>query len=216
MLPDLSRERVIPPFDPHGDWDVLAAAHAAGKGVIVVTGHIGNWELAGSYIAARGIPIEGVTRRMTNPMFDRYLTATREKAGLAVIADGRRAPHSPGPRAAMSWRWWPTRARKGWHRHLYRFSALAKTPRGPGVFALRSGVPVVAGTAVRLPNGKYRALVEAVDVVTTGDRERDVDAVVARYTAVLERWVRAYPEQYLWHHRRWRRSPPARDNGEAV
>jgi KDO2-lipid IV(A) lauroyltransferase len=68
---------------------------------------------------------------------------------------------------------------------------------------------VLAGTAVRLPGGTYRALVEPVEVVATGDRERDVDAVVARYTAVLERWVRAYPEQYLWHHRRWRRSPPA-------
>ncbi len=218
LLPGLSRERVIALFDPRGDWDVLAAAHAAGKGVIVVTGHIGNWELAGSYIAARGIPIEGVTRRMTNAMFDRYLTATREKAGLAVIADSdavRRIPRAlrAGHVVAMV----ADQGTKGMASTFVPFfGRLAKTPRGPGVFALRSGVPVVVGTAVRLPNGKYRALVEPVDVVTTGDRERDVDAVVARYTDVLERWVRAYPEQYLWHHRRWRRSPPAGDNGEAV
>ena len=218
LLPGLSRERVIALFDPQGDWDVLAAAHAAGRGVIVVTGHIGNWELAGSYIAARGIPIEGVTRRMTNSMFDRYLTATREKAGLAVIADSdavRRIPRAlrAGHVVAMV----ADQGTKGMASTFVPFfGRLAKTPRGPGVFALRSGVPVVAGTAVRLPNGKYRALVEAVDVVTTGDRERDVDAVVARYTEVLERWVRAYPEQYLWHHRRWRRSPPVGDNGDAV
>jgi Kdo2-lipid IVA lauroyltransferase/acyltransferase len=218
LLPGLSRERVISLFDPQGDWDVLAAAHAAGKGVIVVTGHIGNWELAGSYIAARGIPIEGVTRRMTNSMFDRYLTATREKAGLAVIADSdavRRIPRAlrAGHVVAMV----ADQGTKGMASTFVPFfGRLAKTPRGPGVFALRSGVPVVAGTAVRLPNGKYRAVVEPVDVVTTGDRERDVDAVVARYTEVLERWVRAYPEQYLWHHRRWRRSPPVGDNGEAV
>jgi Kdo2-lipid IVA lauroyltransferase/acyltransferase len=218
LLPGLSRERVIALFDPQGDWDVLAAAHAAGKGVIVVTGHIGNWELAGSYIAARGIPIEGVTRRMTNSMFDRYLTATREKAGLAVIADSdavRRIPRAlrAGHVVAMV----ADQGTKGMASTFVPFfGRLAKTPRGPGVFALRSGVPVVAGTAVRLPNGKYRAVVEPVDVVTTGDRERDVDAVVARYTEVLERWVRAYPEQYLWHHRRWRRSPPIGDNSEAV
>jgi KDO2-lipid IV(A) lauroyltransferase len=218
LLPGLSRERVIALFDPQGDWDVLAAAHAAGKGVIVVTGHIGNWELAGSYIAARGIPIEGVTRRMTNSMFDRYLTATREKAGLGVIADSdavRRIPRAlrAGHVVAMV----ADQGTKGMASTFVPFfGRLAKTPRGPGVFALRSGVPVVAGTAVRLPNGKYRAVVEPVDVVTTGDRERDVDAVVARYTEVLERWVRAYPEQYLWHHRRWRRSPPVGDSSEAV
>ena len=87
------------------------------------------------------------------------------------------------------------------------FGRLAKTPRGPGVFALRLGVPLMVGTAVRMPSGKYRALVEPVEVVETGDRERDVDAVVAQYTAVLEQWVRQYPEQYFWHHRRWRRRP---------
>jgi KDO2-lipid IV(A) lauroyltransferase len=211
LLPTLTPERVISMFDGQGDWDVLARAHAAGKGVIVVTGHIGNWELAGSYIAARGIPIEGVTRRMTNPIFDRYLTSTREKAGLAVIADSdavRRIPRAlrAGHVVAMV----ADQGTKGMASTFVPFfGRLAKTPRGPGVFALRAGVPVLAGTAVRLPGGTYRALVEPVEVVATGDRERDVDAVVARYTAVLERWVRAYPEQYLWHHRRWRRSPPA-------
>ena len=218
LLPGLSRERVIALFDPQGDWDVLAAAHAAGRGVIVVTGHIGNWELAGSYIAARGIPIEGVTRRMTNSMFDRYLTATREKAGLAVIADSdavRRIPRAL--RAAMSWRWSPTRAPKGWHRHSSRSSAGSPRPRaGPACSPCGLVFPSSREPRCDCPTENIARLVEPVDVVTTGDRERDVDAVVARYTEVLERWVRAYPEQYLWHHRRWRRSPPAGDNGEAV
>jgi Kdo2-lipid IVA lauroyltransferase/acyltransferase len=45
-------------------------------------------------------------------------------------------------------------------------------------------------------------------VQDTGDRDRDVDAIVAAYTKTLERWVRRAPEQYFWHHRRWRRQPP--------
>ena len=49
---------------------------------------------------------------------------------------------------------------------------------------------------------------EPVTVQDTGDRERDVDAIVAAYTKTLERWVRRAPEQYFWHHRRWRRQPP--------
>jgi KDO2-lipid IV(A) lauroyltransferase len=49
---------------------------------------------------------------------------------------------------------------------------------------------------------------ETVPVQDTGNREADVDAIVAEYTKTLERWVRRAPEQYFWHHRRWRRQPP--------
>jgi KDO2-lipid IV(A) lauroyltransferase len=60
---------------------------------------------------------------------------------------------------------------------------------------------------VRLPNGKFRAVFEPIEIDRTGDRERDIDAMVARYSQVLEKWVRQYPEQYFWQHRRWRRQP---------
>jgi Kdo2-lipid IVA lauroyltransferase/acyltransferase len=209
LLPTLPRERLLSLFDGEGDWQVMARAHAEGHGVIVVTGHIGNWELAGAYIAARGVPIEGVARRMANPLFNRYLTTTRERTGLGVVADSdavRRIPRAlrAGHVVALV----ADQGLKGMASTFVPFfGRLAKTPRGPGVFALRLGVPLVVGTAVRLPSGKYRALVEPIAVTETGDRERDVDAVVARYTAVLEQWVRQYPDQYLWHHRRWRRRP---------
>jgi KDO2-lipid IV(A) lauroyltransferase len=186
----------------------VARAHAGGRGVIVVTGHIGNWELAGAYIAARGVPIVGVVRRMTNPLVDRYLNATRERAGLGVIADD---PVRRVPRALRSGQVVALVADQGVKgmasTYVPFFGRLAKTPRGPGVFALRLGVPLVVGTAIRMPSGKYRAVVEPVEVVDTGHREHDIDVVVAQYTAVLERWVREYPEQYLWQHRRWKRRP---------
>jgi KDO2-lipid IV(A) lauroyltransferase len=208
LLPTLSHEQVRSLFDGEGDWPVMARAHARGLGVIVVTGHIGNWELAGAYIAARGVPIAGVVRRMTNPLFDRYLTTTRERAGLSVIADD---PARRVPRALRNGQVVALVADQGVKgmasTYVPFFGRLAKTPRGPGVFALRLGVPLVVGTAIRLPSGKYRAVVEPVEVLDTGDRERDIDTVVAQYTAVLERWVRQYPEQYLWQHRRWKRRP---------
>ena len=73
--------------------------------------------------------------------------------------------------------------------------------------ALRLGAPVVFAAAIRQPSGLYRMRVEPVPVEETGDRDRDVDAVVAAYTRILERFVRRDPEQYFWHHRRWRRQP---------
>jgi len=75
------------------------------------------------------------------------------------------------------------------------------------VFALRFDAPLVFGTALRQPNGRYHLLVEDVPVTNTGNLERDVDAVVAAYTAILERHIRLAPEQYFWHHRRWKQQP---------
>jgi Kdo2-lipid IVA lauroyltransferase/acyltransferase len=87
------------------------------------------------------------------------------------------------------------------------FSRLAKTPRGPAVFALRMKVPVIFVVAVREPTGRYRLIVESVPLAFTGDREADTVALVSDYTARLERWVRAYPGQYFWQHRRWKYQP---------
>ena len=84
----------------------------------------------------------------------------------------------------------------------------AKTPRGPAVFALRFKAPVLFVDGLRQPNGKFHVIVEPVEVEQTGDRETDVDAIVARFTQILEKWVRRVPEQYFWQHRRWRRQPP--------
>ena len=69
-------------------------------------------------------------------------------------------------------------------------------------------MPTFFVAAVREANGRYRCVVTPVDTTDTGDREADVDSVVARYTAILESWVRQYPGQYFWHHRRWKRQPP--------
>jgi KDO2-lipid IV(A) lauroyltransferase len=211
LLPSLGPDRVRALFEDESQWGALARAHAAGRGVILVTGHFGNWELGAAYIAARGVPVDAIARRMANPLFDRYLTASRRRAGVTVLADHeavRRVPRSLRDGHVVAFV--ADQGLKGMASTFVPFFGRpAKTPRGPAVFALRLGIPVIFGTAVRLPSGRYRAIVEPIEVVGTGDRERDVDTMVARYTAVLERWVRKYPEQYFWHHRRWRRQPPA-------
>jgi len=210
MLARLGRDAVLDLFDGADGWDVVEQALAKRKGLIFVTGHLGNWELAGAYVAARGIPLDVIARRMSNPLFDRYLTETRSRIGMVVVHDAeavRRTPRSLRDNRAVAFL-----ADQGVlglaSTFVPFFGRPAKTPRGPAVFALRLQVPVVFGVAVRQPSGSYRLVFEPVLVEDTGDRDRDVDAIVARYTATLERWVRRYPEQYFWHHRRWRRQPP--------
>ncbi len=210
LLPTIGRDGVLALFDGVDNWPAVEKAISAGKGLIFVTGHLGNWELAGAYVAARGVALDVVARHMENPLFDRYLTSTREKLGMAVVHDSdavRRTPRSI--RAGRAVAFLSDQGVLGLASTFVSFFGMpAKTPRGPAVFALRLGVPVVFGCALRQPNGRYRMSFEAITVQDTGDRERDVDAIVAAYTRTLERWVRRAPEQYFWHHRRWRRQPP--------
>ena len=210
LLPSIGQEGVLALFDGVDNWGAVEKALSAGKGLIFVTGHIGNWELAGAYVASRGVPLDVVARHMENPLFDRYLTSTRERIGMQVVHDSdavRRTPRAlRGGRAVA---FLSDQGVLGLASTFVPFFGMpAKTPRGPAVFALRFGVPVVFGCALRQPNGRYRMTFETVTVQDTGDRERDVDAIVAAYTKTLERWVRRAPEQYFWHHRRWRRQPP--------
>lgn len=210
VLPSLGLASVLELFEEPEGWEHVASAMAAGRGLIVVTGHIGNWELGGSYFAARGIPIDAIVRRMGNPLFDRYITETRSRLGMTVVPDSVAARRTP--RALREGRAVAFLADQGVlglaSTFVPFFGRPAKTPRGPAVFALRLGVPVVFAAPLRQPNGKYRFIIEPVPVESTGDRERDIDTIVASYTATLERLVRRFPEQYFWHHRRWRRQPP--------
>lgn len=210
ILPSLGKDAVLDLFEGADHYDVVEAAMRRGRGLIFVTGHLGNWELAGAYVAARGVPLDAIARRMKNPLFDRYLTETRSRIGMHVVHDAEAVRRTP--RALREGRAVAFLADQGVlglaSTFVPFFGRPAKTPRGPAVFALRLDVPVVFGVAVRQPSGKYRLVFEPVAVEDTGDRDRDVDATVARYTATLERWVRRYPDQYFWHHRRWRRQPP--------
>jgi KDO2-lipid IV(A) lauroyltransferase len=192
----------------HG-FEHLEAARARGRGAILVAGHLGNWELAGAFFAARGVPTAAIARRMANPLFDRYLQDTRRSLGMEIIHDDEAVHRTPrllrqnhvvgflcdqdGLGLAST--------------YVSFFGRPARTPRGPAVFALRLGVPVLFIAPIRQPDGRYAMHIEPVPVTSSGDREADVDAIVQQYTAQLEAWVRRYPEQYFWHHRRWKRQP---------
>jgi Kdo2-lipid IVA lauroyltransferase/acyltransferase len=210
VLPSYSRAAILELFEAVPGWNFVEEGLARGKGLIMVSGHLGNWELGGAYLAARGLPIDVVARHMNNPLFDGYLTTTRQRIGMTVVHDDeavRRIPRSlrAGRAVAFLIDQGAAGLASAW---VPFFGRLAKTPRGPAVFALRLGCPVVFGVALRQPSGRYQLSFEPIKVVDTGDREADVDRIVVEYTNKLEHWVRRAPEQYLWHHRRWKHQRP--------
>ena len=210
LLPTYSREQVLELVERAEGWEIVDRAFAHGRGVMFVSGHLGNWELGGSYVAARGVPLEAVARRMENPLFDTYLNETRHRIGMTVIHDAdavRRVPRAMREQHGVAFlvdqgavglasTWVPF------------FGRYAKTPRGPAVFALRLKTPLIFACALRQPNGRFVMHFEEVPVEPTGTLDADVDRIVATYTSTLERWVRRAPEQYFWHHRRWKHQRP--------
>jgi KDO2-lipid IV(A) lauroyltransferase len=210
LLPYRGKKGVLELVESVSGWEHMEAGLAAGKGVVLAAGHFGNWELLGSYIAARGVPVDAIVRAMANPDFDRYLNATRAEIGMNVVYD--RDAVKKTPRSLRDGRVVAFVADQGVlglaSTFVPFFGRPAKTPRGAAVFALRFNAPVVFAVAVRQPNGLYHVSVEPVEIESSGDRDTDVDRIVRAYTGILESWVRKYPEQYFWHHRRWRRQPP--------
>jgi Kdo2-lipid IVA lauroyltransferase/acyltransferase len=210
LLPMYDRERIIDMFDEVEGWSIVEERLARGKGLILLSGHLGNWELGGAYLAARGLPMQAVVRYMENPLFDRYLTRTRERVGMTIVHDDeavRRVPRAlrTGHAVAFLIDQGAVGLASTWVPFFGRF---AKTPRGPAVFALRLGAPMVFGVALRQPSGRFRLTFEPIDSTPTGNLEADVERIVTNYTAALERWVRRAPEQYFWHHRRWKHQRP--------
>jgi KDO2-lipid IV(A) lauroyltransferase len=200
---------VLDLFGPSPTWRIAQEAHARGHGLIVMAGHLGNWELSGAYIAARGIPLHAIARGMANPLSDAYFRRTRERLGMYIVHDRdavRRVPRvlRDGEAAGFI----SDQATVGLASTFVPFFGRpAKTPRGAAVFALRAEHPVVMAHAVRQPGDRYELVVEEIPVVRTGDHERDGQDVMLRFSEALERMVRRYPGQYFWQHRRWKHQP---------
>jgi KDO2-lipid IV(A) lauroyltransferase len=210
LFDTIGKQGVLDLVDEVRGWEHIDKEVAAGRGIVFVTGHHGNWELAGAYVAARGIAVEAIARAMANPLTDDYVTRVREATGMVIVHDAdavRRAPRSL--RAGRSVAFIADQGVLGLASTFVPFFGRpAKTPRGAAVFALRFEVPVIFMVALRKPTGKFRVIVERIEPRRTGDMDRDVDNIVAEFTARLEHWVREEPAQYFWQHRRWRRQPP--------
>lgn len=197
-------------------FDAFRSALAEGKGVILLTGHLGNWEVGGAAFSARGLPVDAVAKGMANPRFEAVLSALRSRVGVRLIdlADATheglrslREGHVLGLIADQNAR----------DQGIFVpfFGTEAATFRGPALLALRSGAPIFLGVSLREPGlpARYRVTIRRIVFAPSGDLETDVRALTATHTAALERAIRAAPEQYLWQHRRWKTRPPGEGDG---
>lgn len=178
-----------------------------GKGVILVTGHYGSFELLGHLLACLGFKTTAVMRPLDNRYLNRFIVDSRRTHGLTlldkkgatqdaetILRDGKLLGFIGDQDAG----------RKGVFVEF--FGQPASTYKSIGLLALTTGCPIVVGYARRLGHrARYEIGVERI--IHSQEWESQADPltwITQTYTSAIEAFVRAAPEQYLWIHQRWK------------
>jgi len=194
---------------------------AQGRGVLFLTAHLGNWELMAVVCNLLGYRLFPVARPLDNPWLNRLVDRIRKRHGSMVISKkGESAPRDliqalrDGSCVGIL-----LDQNMATYNGVFVnfFGRPACTAKGLVLIARRTGTPVVPAFIARETDGRHRIMILPPVVLS---HERDVKADVitntARCTAVIERMVRRYPDQWLWMHRRWKTRPPAESSASGA
>jgi KDO2-lipid IV(A) lauroyltransferase len=204
-LSEVSPEELLGRYRIDG-LEHVEAARSQRRGVLFLTAHLGNWELASTVMAARGYPLSAVARRLKNPWVDRRVRGLRERFGTDLIS------HRNAVRPVLR-----TLRRGGMVALLMDQKPLAKeavlshffgqtvaTNQGLALLALKSEAPVIPGFDERVGDAHVLHLEAPLEPPGEGPREERVRRFTEQFDAKIEQAVRRRPEQWFWVHRRWR------------
>jgi KDO2-lipid IV(A) lauroyltransferase len=187
--------------------ELLMARH---RGLIMITGHYGNWEILGYVLGTLGFPTVSVARPLDNPYVNEWLLGVRERKGQRIVdkkgatsditatldAHGTvafTADQNAGPKGLF----------------VDFFGRKASTYKSIGLLAMQYQIPVVIGYARRI-GPTFHFEVGTQDIIYPQDWEKEDQPllyITQRYTRAIEDFVSAEPGQYLWVHRRWKSRP---------
>jgi Kdo2-lipid IVA lauroyltransferase/acyltransferase len=197
---------ILPHMEVQG-WENVEAARAAGRPILILTGHCGNWELMPVPMSARGMPPAGIARPLDDPRLQEMLVSIRSHMGAATIARGTRGAarqilgvlRSGGAIVMLIDQ--DTKVDGVW---VPFFGRPAFTPVGAAELALKQDMRVVPTFMERLPDGGH--ILRFLPILELPDDPREATAIM---TAAIEAQIRRRPEQWVWWHKRWRRQPSA-------
>jgi len=189
----------------------LFAALEAGRGAVLITGHVGNWELLNARLGTAGIPMTIAVRDVYDARLDRLATTLRSRFGSEVVHRGKRAGSSlfaalrnnrvNGLLIDQDIRDIPGI-------HVPFFGRPALTPVGAAQLALKAGCPVVPAFSHRRADGTHLAeIFPPLPPPRSVETREQIREITAMATAAIEAQIRRYPAQWVWMHRRWRTPP---------
>ncbi len=194
--------------------EVLQAALAKGRGIVFVTGHVGNWELMARLVARVGAPVSAIAKRSGDARAmaliegwraDGAVTtlwredASTARALLRVFKENKVLGILVDQDTNVQGVWVPFFGRPAW------------SPRGPADLALRSGAPILVGTSHRKGerpgDGFLFEIIEIPYDPKPADKEAEVLRITAACQAALEAAIRRHPADWVWMHERWKTQP---------
>jgi len=208
-MADRDRDRILRLVDVTGAEHV-EAARVRGRGALLVTAHVGNWELHG---VAHGFlfgPIGVVARPLDNPALDARLCEFRRRPGNTVIYKQRALPQVlrllRDNRAVAILI--DQNVQQGDGVFVDFFGRRAATTTVAAALALKTGCALIPTHTELRDDGRYALVYDPpVALPAAGDRAGDLQQVTQRLTGEIEGWVRRRPDQWLWLHRRWKTQP---------
>ena len=188
---------------------ILDEALTENKGVLLVSGHFGNWEMIPSSLAELGYPVSMYVGRQTNPLTNELQNTARANFGVQTIDKGKRATLQMAKALAANKIIAMLIDQNDNKSDLFVnfFAKLASSSKGTAAFHLLRKSPVVLVTCPYVGD-KFEITFQRISFELSGEHEQDSLEISQKITAELENVIRQYPEQYFWMHRRWRARPP--------
>lgn len=187
------------------------SARKAGYGVLILTGHLGAWELSSFYHSLMGYPMSIVIRRLDNELVDGLVNGIRCQHGNKVVhkddfARGLISAMKQGETVGILM---DTNMTPPQGLFVDFFGTAACTASGMARVALKTGAAVLPGFLLWKESSQRYVLHfgERLELIRSGHNEADVAANTALFTKVIEDYIRRYPGQWLWLHRRWKTRP---------
>jgi len=198
-------------FDIQGR-EKVQQAQEKGRGVLLLTGHVGNWELMAPLVLAMGTPVTVPYRPIAFAPADTFFAQMRSRFGVRMVPKKKamRKILRPLQNGEFVCVLFDQTARVSMGVHADFFGQKAWTNKGLALIALKTGAPVLSVFILR-DGGRFRVEIgDEIPLISSGDRKRDVLANTVQYNRALENVIRRYPDQWFWVHDRWKERHPAK------
>jgi len=198
-----------------GDISSLENSIKEGKGVILISGHFGNWESGLLWLGKFVSPINIITRRMDNPYIEELLKKIREQTGNKIIHKDNRAAlkilkllrhnESVGLMVDLN-------QQKKEGIFIDFFSKKASTSPAAAIFHLKTGAPIIFAFCIPKGKGYKFYTLPPITHTPTGDKEKDIKVITRKINKTLEEEIKRHPESYFWFHKRWKERPEGEES----
>lgn len=184
----------------------LRQAVELGRGVVLLTAHMGNWEWMGAALAYAGFPMTTIAQPQPNAPLNRILNEYRSMVGLEVFALGTndllKAVRALKKGKVLGF----IADQDGGAEGVFVdfFGRKASTPLAPAILADKYQASIVPAFTFRCPDGGHRVVLMPFEYERSGDSEQDLYRNTARMTKITEDMIRAHPDQWLWFQKRWK------------